>query len=291
MRPRFFYALSKPRFLIDPSKHRDKLSLDLRISRIRFMRSLLITITLAILAPLAFGQSISSRSHSPFKKHKYPWKMNITATIFWVGESPSGRNKTHNHSSSWDTHWAKNFGGFDDPDPSARHKHYFRPKAFKPKQNPFYIALPYNDRIDWRKHKPEASKVIPWFKKYNPKPGKTVCKGRWLQIVYNKKVCYAQWEDCGPWTTDDWRYVFGNRKPKNKHNNGAGIDVSPAVRDYLGMKSGDKLHWRFIDFEDVPKGPWARYGDNNPFVNPEMDRDLVTKRAYMEYLRKRRDDG
>lgn len=243
---------------------------------------------LLLISPL-FGQSVSSASHNPFKKHKYPWKMNITATIFWVGEIPSGRNKTHNSSSSWDVNWAKNFGGFDNPDPKARHSRYFRPKAFKPKQNPFYIALPYNDLIDWRAHKPEAKRVIPWFKKYNPRPGKTVCKGRWLQIVYGKKVCYAQWEDCGPWTTDDWRYVFGNSKPKNKENKGAGIDVSPAVRDYLGMKSGDKVHWRFIDFEDVPKGPWSRYGDNNPFVNIEACRDHQAKVAYMEYLRKKRD--
>ena len=24
--------------------------------------------------------------------------------------------------------------------------------------------------------------------------------------------------------------------------------------------------WRFVDFKEVPSGPWALYGDNNTFV-------------------------
>lgn len=236
----------------------------------------------------AQGFSSATAPQDPFKKQAYQWKKNITATIFWIGEEPTPKNPTPNHASSWDTKWEKNFGGFDNPDPAAR-TYGYRPIAFTPKQNPFYIALPYNDCIDWRHHKPEAAKVIPWFRKYRPHPGKTVLKGRWLQIVLGNRVCYAQWEDCGPFCTDDWRYVFGNARPKNKKNNGAGIDVSPAVRDFLWLKSGDKVHWRFVDFEHVPKGPWSKYGDNNPFVNPAMDRDLIAKQRYMEYLRKMRD--
>ena len=249
----------------------------------------LITCMLITLTSVSNGQKLSSPTalQDPFTKKVYPWKKNITATIFWIGETPTPRNPTPNHASSWDTKWQVNFGGFDNPDPAAR-TYSFRPKAFRPKQNPFYVALPYNDRINWKRHKPEASKVIPWFRKYQPKPGKTVCKGRWLQIVHGRKVCYAQWEDCGPFTTDDHKYVFGSAKPKNTKNNAAGIDLSPAVRDYLGLKSGAKVHWRFIDFENVPKGAWSKYGDNNPFVNPAMDKDLLVKRRYMEYLRKHR---
>lgn len=244
-----------------------------------------------LLSP-AHAQRISSQTaqQDPFVSTTYPWKKNITATVFWIGEKPTARNPTPNHASSWDTKWQKNFGGYDNPDPSAR-TYSFRPKAFSPGQNPFYIALPYNDKVNWKRHKPEASRVIPWFRKYQPKPGKTVCKGRWLQIVYGNKVCYAQWEDCGPFHTDDWRYVFGNSRPKNAENSGAGIDVSPAVRDYLGMKSGAKVHWRFIDFEKVPRGAWSKYGDNNPFVNPAMDRDLLAKKRYMQYLNKVRDNS
>ncbi len=224
---------------------------------------------------------------NPFTRYRYPWKKNITATIFWIGEKPTARNPTPNCASSWDTKWAINYGGYDDPNPAARIN--YRPKAFTPKLNPFYIALPYNDRINWKEHKPEASKVIPWFKAMNPKPGKTVLKGRWLQIVHNNRVCYAQWEDCGPFLTDDWRYVFGNSQPANPHNSQAGIDISPAVRDYLKVRSGDKVHWRFIHFKDVPHGPWALYGTNNPFIHPEQDPDLRAQQRYMRYLREVRD--
>ena len=46
---------------------------------------------------------------------------------------------------------------------------------------------------------------------------------------------YAQWEDCGPFRTDHFQYVFQNERPKPNLNRGAGLDVSPAVRDYLGL--------------------------------------------------------
>jgi len=193
------------------------------------------------------------------------WRKDITATVFWVGEPPGGRNKTPNHQSSWDTNWQKNFGGFDNPDPKARSG--YRPKAFVPKQNSFYVALPYNDVLKYNQHKREAPRVIPWFHTYNPLPGKTVLKGCWVQVAHDGKSCFAQWEDCGPWNTDDYHYVFLGKKPKTKQNGGAGIDISPAVRDYLGLKSGEKCHWRFVPFHRIPKGPWSMYGTNNPFRN------------------------
>ena len=230
------------------------------------------------------------RPEDPYKTRAYPWHKNITATVFWVGEKPTPRNLTPNKKSSWDTQWQRNFGGFDDPDKSQRVG--YRPIAFIPRQNPFYIALPYNDVINHRQHKPEASKVIPWFRRAMKPPGKTTCKGRWVQIVFKGKVCYAQWEDCGPWTTTDYQYVFLNKPPKNKQNKGAGIDVSPAVRDYLGMKSGDQVSWRFIDFYRIrTRGPWALYGDNNPFRYPRKDPDFDANQRYMKYLKKIRDQA
>lgn len=205
--------------------------------------------------------------NGPKSPGTYPWRLNITATVFWVGEDASHRNPVHNHKSSWDGEWRDNYGGFDNPEPTERTKDY-RPRAFIPKQNPFYIALPYND-VSKGQHKPEAAKVIPWFKKAYVEDGKSVCKGRWVQIVYNKRSCFAQWEDCGPFTTDDWPYVFGDKPPMNRENKGAAIDISPAVRDYLGIKGGTALvHWRFVEFHRIPRGPWSKWGDNNPFVNP-----------------------
>ena len=46
----------------------------------------------------------------------------------------------------------------------------------------------------------------------------------------------------------------------------SGLDVSPAVRDFLGMEDTDVTDWKFVDFDEVPSGPWASYGDNNTFV-------------------------
>lgn len=229
---------------------------------------------------------------NPFKAIRYPWKKNITATVFWIGEKPTPNNPTPNHSSSWDTAWQANYGGYDNPDKATRSQTQYRPKTFIPGLNPFYIALPYNDIINHRQHKPEAPKVIPWWnRRIDKRPGKTCCKGRWIQIVHGRKVCYAQWEDCGPFTTDDWQYVFGNKRPKNNQNNSAGIDVSPAVRDYLGMKSSGTVHWRFIDFSRVPRGPWSYYGKNNPFVDARLDPDRKARQDYMIYLRKLRDEA
>ncbi len=210
------------------------------------------------------------RSNTKRGVPKYPWHLHTTATIFWIGERPTPKNPTPNSKSSWDTNWQKNYGGFDNPNPAARNG--FLPKAFVPKLNPFYIALPYNDVRNHRQHKPEASKVIPWFKRYRPEPGESVCKGRWVEIARNGKVCYAQWEDCGPFSTTNWEFVFRNERVKNRKNNEAGIDISPAVRDFFGLKSGQKVHWRFVEFENVKRGPWSLYGRNNPFVNPRARR-------------------
>jgi hypothetical protein len=193
----------------------------------------------------------------------YPWKTNIITTTFWVGESAAKNNPVHNRSSSWDANWAVNFGGYDDPDPAKRRNYI--PAAFVPRQNPFYVALPYND-VTRGTTKPESRSVIPWFKQAWEREGKSVCRDRWVAIRRGNKICYAQWSDCGPFRTDHWQYVFGNERPKPNLNKGAGLDVSPAVRDYLGMAWTDVTDWKFVDFKDVPRGPWRQYGDNNTFV-------------------------
>ena len=46
-----------------------------------------------------------------------------------------------------------------------------------------------------------------------------------------------------------------------KHD--SGLDVSPAVRDYLGLSGSDVCDWKFVDVYEVPDGPWTLYGDNN----------------------------
>lgn len=204
----------------------------------------------------------------------YPWHFDITATYFYIGEQATKNNPVPNTASSWDSAWDDNYGGFDDPDPAKRCPRTYAPLGFTPQLNPFYVALPYND-IDKGGPKPEAAKVIPWYRRYKDGKYESVCRGTWVQIYYQGRYCFAQWEDCGPFCTDDWKYVFLGARPKNHANKAAGIDISPAVRDYLGIKGGmATVHWRFVDFHRVPGGPWARYGKDNPFINPELKRAI-----------------
>jgi len=211
--------------------------------------------------PKVFAPSQPREVHT-----RFPWKRDIVATVFWIGETPTANNPVPNTVSAWDRRWTSNFGGYDDPDPDRRIG--FLPKGFTPGQNPFYFALPYND-VSRAGTKASARAAIPWFEETFYRSGRTVLKGRWIAIRRGEKVCYAQWEDVGPFETDDWQYVFGDQpKPKTTMNRGAGLDVSPAVRDFLEFGSGyGTVDWRFVDIEEVPEGPWKRLGANNPFVN------------------------
>ena len=204
---------------------------------------------------------------------QYQWKTGIVTTTFWVGENATKNNPVPNHASCWDPIWSKNYGGFDNPDRNQRAE--YMPAKFVPQQNPFYVALPYND-VTKGAQKPEASLVIPWFKKDFQAAGKSVCKGRWIAIRFGDRVAYAQWEDCGPFRTDHWQYVFGNERPKPNLNKGAGLDVSPAVRDYLGMNDTDVTDWKFVEFNEVPQGPWTLHGENNPFVMNKRAEEVRT---------------
>jgi hypothetical protein len=192
-----------------------------------------------------------------------PWKTGIVTTVFWCGELPTPKNPTTNVMSSWDPAWRTNFGGYDDPENRTRS---FTPVGFIPKRNPFYVALPFNDCLDGKTTKAEAAALIPWFKSSFKRHGLSVCKDRWLAVRHGDRVCYAQWSDCGPFSTDDAKYVFGDASPANTKNGGAALDVSPAVRDHLGFQSGRRCDWRFVEVHEVPDGPWKNFGANNPFT-------------------------
>jgi hypothetical protein len=167
---------------------------------------------------------------------RYAWHTAIGTTVFWVGELPRARDPG-NLQSAWDPAWL----------------------VTAPRQNPFYVALPYND-VDNRHTKPEAAQVIPWFRESFIRDGQSVLKGRWVAIRHGNKTCYAQWEDVGPFRTDHWQYVFGNERPRPNRNHDAGLDVSPAVRDYLRLSGIDVCDWRFIDRPEL--GPWTSYAAN-----------------------------
>lgn len=195
----------------------------------------------------------------PFRTFR-GWRGNVVATVFWVGELSGPNNPTPNKASAWDPNWESNFGGYDDPD----RRQGLYPAGFVPRLNPFYVALPYNDIGADGRHRPEASEVIPWFWRDYRGEGISVCKGRWVAIHHEGRVCYAQWEDVGPFATDHWQYVFGEEDPRPNRNQAAGIDLSPSVRDFLGFRSGGRVQWRFVEADDVPHGPWSAWIDPFP---------------------------
>jgi hypothetical protein len=202
---------------------------------------------------------------APWKESSYKWHRQISTTVFWVGELPTKNNPTPNIASAWNQTWMQSFGGLDHPD---RRSGYL-PSGFVPNENPFYFALPYNDIDANGGHRPEASEVIPWFSRDFIGPSISVCHNRWIAIHHKDRVCYAQWKDVGPFKTDDWKYVFQGQKPQPNRNSNAGLDVSPAIRDFLGIRSADRVSWRFVEEGEVGNGPWLNWQEPS-YVSGEL---------------------
>ena len=189
----------------------------------------------------------TSKTADEYMVHK-----NISTTYFWAGEEADKDNgDISNLPSAWDDDWTKHFGGIDDPE----HRSGYLPAKFTPKENPFYFALPYNDFDSKGNQKNDSEALAIWNK---PKDGDSMCKNQWIKITKGGKTAYAQWEDVGPFGEDDKAYVFGGATPKSKENSHAGLDVSPAVHDYLGLGDVDKTDWQFVAASDVPDGPWKK---------------------------------
>ena len=177
-----------------------------------------------------------------------PFKQTMT-TLFWVGEPSTDENDfIPNDQSYWDKDWQANYGGVDDP--QRRNGHW--PADFTPKQNPFYVALPFGEFTDHNELKTNARRV-PWYRTgLDP-----LLKNRWVEINRDGRSCFAQWQDVGPLNEDDFRFVFGDAlEPLNTFEARAGLDVSPAVWHYLGMGDNGHTGWRFVEASMVPPGPW-----------------------------------
>ena len=184
---------------------------------------------------------------------------NIITTYFWVGEKASPDNGyIANDQSAWDENWATHFGGEDTP--NARNGYY--PAAFIPKENPFYFALPYSD-IDDNGNRKASATNCPNYGAMKNQPY-SWCKNSWVAIRKGSKAVYAQWQDTGPFEEDDTAYVFGSSAPKNKDGERAGLDVSPAVRGYLGLQDVDNCDWGFVSADSVPAGPWKQIVTTDP---------------------------
>ena len=190
----------------------------------------------------------------------FPTKRNIITTYFWIGQGGTSISSTTNIKSAWDEFWKKNFGGIDCPEDRKDAKKFREaslPEKFAPTLNPFYVALPFNDIAFPKK----ARAFVPWWseKEFKKDHLESQCKGRWVMIKFQNKVCFAQWEDVGPLRYDHAEYVFGDERPTRYSR--AGLDVSPTVRDYLGLSGLDKTDWKFVDDDQVPYGPWIEYGE------------------------------
>jgi hypothetical protein len=216
---------------------------------------LLLVSTIVIAGLMIYTRTALTGTAESTAEHEYRVHHNVTATVFWVGEPASDDNhQIDNRSSMWDAKWMEHYGGIDDP----HHRIGYLPSRFIPHENPFYCALPYSDFVDGNM-KSDAVKVVPWARGMHPGPSESVCKNRWVKITRGRRTVFAQWEDAGPFRYNDIDYVFGEALPKNRVNDRAGIDVSPAVRDYLGFTEWDgHVDWRFVADRNVTPGPWMR---------------------------------
>jgi hypothetical protein len=203
-------------------------------------------------APEAEQETVTV-SDTVYIETRYPVK-HATATVFWAGEAASPDNSyIHNKASAFDPHWEVTYGGYDDPNDRCG----YYPCAFTPNQNPLYVALPYSDLTDEGMQKEDASEDVPWFRD-NIEPWISQVQGRMVAVEYKGTVCYGWWADVGPYETHDVGYVFGSADtPLTTIGMSAGIDVSPGLRDCLGMGGVGQVTWRHVDAEDVPAGPWS----------------------------------
>lgn len=210
------------------------------------------------------------------RPNRYPWHTDIPSTTFWVGEvfDPNASDGSQ-VLSTYNGSWLRDYGGCDGrvvgkdcrTERRTAANGYF-PTAMTPKENPFYLDLPFDDVNDPVGLRTRAD-VIPWarearFASRLRNPGASLMKNRWVELRKGGRTCFGQIEDAGPGQYHDARYVFGDddARPANRRYGGAGLDVSPALNGCLGYAEldgdTDRVSWRFVDDRDVPAGPWSR---------------------------------
>jgi hypothetical protein len=101
--------------------------------------------------------------------------------------------------------------------------------------------------------------MAPWYRSEFKVDGISIMKDRWVELRAGNRIAFAQIKDSGPYSSDDPEYVFGNAPPLPHANNQAALDVSPAVRDYLGLSGLSTCSWRFCSAQKVIPGPWTTY--------------------------------
>ena len=244
---------------------------------------------------------VSDAGTAPPAGRVYPLHTNIVATTFWVGEIfqatvSDGSQVCSTYDKQWAFHWSGGvnagttpanatacpgsiYGGCDGSiaggrcatEPRTAANDYF-PSQGSPKENPFYLDLPYDDVNDATAFAARCS-TIPWasdsgWAGHCADHSFSYMKNRWVKIIGpNGHACYCQNEDAGPSHDNlyhDAAYVFGSNdaQPVQGQFNNAGMDVSPALNGCLGFKEldgqSDKVSWQFVDDAGVPDGPWKK---------------------------------
>ena len=118
--------------------------------------------------------------------------------------------------------------------------------------------MPYNDIVNGTRM-PDAYQVY-WSDDKVWNVSESMVKNKWIKITKGNTTAFAQWEDAGPFVCDDVNYVFGSAMPENNQNNNVGLDVSPAVSDFIGLygNNNNVVDWQFVDLNNVPDGPWKK---------------------------------
>ncbi|GAA3865579.1 hypothetical protein GCM10022381_06610 [Leifsonia kafniensis] len=216
----------------------------------------------------------------------HPLHTGIVATTFWVGEIFDANAEDGSQMlSTFDANWFENFGGCDGVATSGTCStetrtaaNGFFPSSMTPKQNPFYLDLPYDDVNDSTAFQNRGTDV-PWANDaaYAGQAGDasvSLMKNRWVKMMKDGQTCYGQIADAGPGEYHDAAYVFGGNdaRPANARYGGAGMDISPALTGCLNFAdingASEKLDWQFVEAADVPAGPWLTVSSSdNKVIN------------------------
>lgn len=182
----------------------------------------------------------------------------VPTSVFWVGQETVHLNgKSLSYAmSAWDKAWIESYGGIDAPENRVAPDYF--PAQFEPKENPYYVAIPYNDFDDEGLRKEKAFQYVPWAGEKKWADKESMVKNHWVKIEKGDRVAFAQWQDAGPNGENEVVAVFGPLPEKNKGFKQPAIALSPDVASYLGLKPVDQVEWEFVPTKEVGDGPWKK---------------------------------
>ncbi len=224
----------------------------------RAVRGFLIVAALGLLAVIGkqhYAQSVTAEDTKPCGLNC--WHTDITTTYEQGGTRATADDMGQsNRPSAWYRDWSKHLCGAD----KAGNRTVVQAGC----DNLFYFALPCSD---YDSHGPIKSHIqaSPWAKD-NLATNQSWFKNKWIEIRYQGKTVYAQWEDVGPMgqaghEIEDCKYVFGSDRPKQERDQHAysALDISPAAFKLLtddDLEIGMiQTQWRFV--EAPPDGIWS----------------------------------